>query len=88
MENGQSGKTWHATVDKSGRVLLPAELRQLMRATPGTQLVWMRSGDGVKLQPFDDVLTSVQQYFQGLSPADESWSDEMLRERRDEPSRE
>ena len=88
MENGQSGKTWHATVDKSGRVLLPAELRQLMRATPGTELIWMRSDDGVKLQAFADVLTSVQQYFQGLSPADESWSDELLRERRDEPSRE
>ena len=88
MEISRDSKVWHATVDSSGRVLLPAELRQTIHATPGTELVWTVTDDGVKLQNLSELLASIQEYFIGLSPADDLWSEELIIERRDEAGRE
>ena len=88
MEISQNAKVWHTTVDTSGRVLLPAELRQTIHADPGTELVWTQANDGVKLQKLDVLLSSIQEYFSSLAPADELWSDELVAERRDEAARE
>ncbi|MGE3979225.1 MAG: AbrB/MazE/SpoVT family DNA-binding domain-containing protein [Nitrospira sp.] len=88
MEIPPENSTWHTFVDKSGRVLLPAPLRRALNADPGTELVWTMSRDGVKLQHFDQVLTSIQEYFTSLGPQEEVWSDELIRERREEAERE
>jgi len=88
VEISQDAKIWHTTVDMSGRVLLPAELRQSIHAMPGSELVWTTTDDGVKLQKLDVLLASIQDYFSGLSPADELWSEELIAERRDEAARE
>ncbi len=88
MESQPESRTWHTAVDKSGRVLLPAPLRKALHADPGTELVWTMTDDGVKLQHFDIVLASIQEYFKSLSPEDDVWSDELIADRREEVVRE
>ncbi len=88
MEISQDSKVWHATVDSSGRILLPAELRQTIHASPGTELVWTMSDSGLQLQNLEELLSSIQDYFVSLSPKNEIWSEELINERRDEADRE
>ena len=84
MELPENTKTWHTSVDKSGRVLLPAPLRRALHANPGTELIWTMTDDVLRLQPFDKLLSSIQNYFRSLAAEDEVWSDELLAERRKE----
>jgi AbrB family transcriptional regulator (stage V sporulation protein T) len=79
---------WHTSLDKSGRVHLPAELRKELGVTAGVDLVWMKDSGGLKLRPFEEVIHEYQEYFLSLGPASESWSDELIRERREEARRE
>lgn len=88
MEITQDSKVWHATVDTSGRILLPAGLRQTIQAPPGTDLVLTMSDGGLRLQNVDELIASIQDYFVNLSPSDEVWSEELISERRDEAGRE
>lgn len=75
-------ENWHTTVDKSGRVLLPAPLRKALGVDPGTEVVWTKTEDGVKLQHFQQVLSTIQDYFKSLSPPEVIWSEELIAERR------
>jgi bifunctional DNA-binding transcriptional regulator/antitoxin component of YhaV-PrlF toxin-antitoxin module len=81
-------RTWHGTVDTSGRVQLPAELRHAKGIVPGIEVVWVEGEKGVELRTFDSVLAEMQDYFLSLGSADVSWSDEIIRERREEAARE
>lgn len=81
-------RTWHGTVDTSGRVQLPAELRHAKGIVPGIEVVWVEGEKGLELRTFDSVLSEIQDYFLSLGPADVSWSDELVRERREEAARE
>ena len=51
-------------------------------------LVWTKSEDGLRLQNSDELLSSIQEYFLSLAPADEIWSEELIEERADEAARE
>lgn len=80
----QERKTWHATVDTSGRVLLPAELRHERGIVPGAEIVWIEGDKGLELRTFDSLLGEIQEYFATLGPSEELWSEELLHERRQE----
>ena len=88
MEISGTEPVWHTKVDQSGRVLLPVELREAMHAVPGTELVWTRTEDGIRLRNLDELIEHIQDYFVSLSPADELWSEELIQQRRDEAARE
>lgn len=76
--------SWVATMDGSGRVLLPAELRNEMKVEAGTQLVWIKDEHGLHLKSFEESLAEIQSYYQSLSPAEDGWTDALLKERRAE----
>ncbi len=76
--------TWNATIDRSGRVLLPAELRHAIGASHGSALVWIKDEQGLHLKSFDDSIAEMQAYYKSLSPLDDVWSESILEQRRAE----
>lgn len=84
QEKIEPANVWQATVDTSGRVLLPKELRRAMNVEPGISLIWIRDEDGVHLKSFEQSLAEIQDYYQELSPDDVVWSDELIQRRRQE----
>lgn len=78
-----------AKVDKAGRVLIPAEIREEAHLQPGASVTIIAGPSGrIVLEPTLAVLHEAQEYFLSLGPADELWSDEVLAERRREARRE
>jgi bifunctional DNA-binding transcriptional regulator/antitoxin component of YhaV-PrlF toxin-antitoxin module len=84
METEHTEQTWQASIDSSGRILLPVELRKLFDAQPGNSLIWIKDERGLRLQRLADSLKGIQSYYQNLSPTDVSWSDELIKRRREE----
>lgn len=72
---------WQVSVDSSGRVLLPAALRNDMGANTGATLLWVRDENGLHLKSFDDSLAQIQDYYVGLDGSGRSWSEELLKQR-------
>ena len=81
-------RVFHLKVDATGRMVLPAELRQEMAVTGGGVLVGIKDAHGLRLQSKDEVLQQAQEYFAHLAPADRILSEELLTERREEAARE
>ena len=83
-----TGKIWNAKIDSSGRVLLPAELRQSLGVKEGDQLLLIKDSKGLHLKSFEESLAEIQDYFRSLAPASELWSEEIMAERRREAAHE
>ncbi len=76
-------------VDKAGRVLIPAEIREKAHLQPGAAVTITADPSGrIVLEPTLAILREAQEYFLSLGPAEELWSDEVLAERRAEARRE
>ena len=88
QEQIEPKSVWQATVDTSGRVLLPKELGRAMDVEPGVSLIWIRDKNGVHLKSFEQSLAELQNYYQELSPQDVVWSDELIQQRRVEAAHE
>ncbi|MEZ6063591.1 MAG: AbrB/MazE/SpoVT family DNA-binding domain-containing protein [Planctomycetaceae bacterium] len=58
---------WKTKVDKSGRVPLPVERRDAMQAAPGSELAWIRTDEGIRLEHLDDLIVRIQGDFESLS---------------------
>lgn len=68
--------------------MIPAEIRQKAQLHPGSALtVTVEPSGRIVLEPVLAALREAQEYFLRLGPADESWSDEILAERRLEARR-
>ena len=86
MDKTETNQVWQVSVDTSGRVLLPAELRNAMDVEPGSELLWVKDESGLRLKSFDDTLAEIQAYYKSLEPADVVWSEELIKDRRREAS--
>jgi AbrB family looped-hinge helix DNA binding protein len=76
-------------VDKAGRIVIPAEIRAKAHLQPGATVSITAGASGrIVLEPTLAIVREAQQYFRSLGPAEESWSDELLAERRREARRE
>ena len=76
-------------VDESGRLVLPAESRVRQAARAGETLVGVEEPDGsFKVQTHAEVIREIQNYFAQFVKPGESWSEELMRERREEAARE
>lgn len=84
MEVAEQSKVWKASIDQSGRVLIPADLRQSIAIKPGQDLLWVKDSSGLHLKSFEDSLAEIQAYYQSLSPTNVVWSEELLAQRRAE----
>jgi AbrB family looped-hinge helix DNA binding protein len=75
-------------VDRAGRVLIPAELRLKMDVKPGT-MVTITGGRGrIVLESRSAAVRAAQKYFLSLAPESQTWSEELIAERRREARRE
>ncbi len=75
-------------VDGSGRILLPARVRKDLRLKRGSVLVMRLSKDTVQLRTRDQAVREAQRYFSQFRKEGELWSEELIRERRQEAKRE
>jgi len=87
-EAGNIPEVYPATVDKSGRVLLPIELRGPLNIDHESNLSWVRDADGLRLKTYEDTIAEIQTYFQSLSPAEDVWSEDLVALRKREAATE
>ncbi|MBC7817338.1 MAG: AbrB/MazE/SpoVT family DNA-binding domain-containing protein [Planctomycetaceae bacterium] len=79
---------YSARVDSSGRIVVPAELRDRLRFRPGDELVLREVAGSLTVKTYDQVLAEAQAYFTSLAPPGVSMVDELIAERRAEAIRE
>lgn len=76
-------------VDRGGRVVIPAEIREKLGVEPGATVTITAGPSGrIILEPRMAVVREAQEYFRSLAPPEEHWSDELIAERRREARRE
>ncbi len=76
-------------VDGSGRILIPAKVRKQLNLRKGSQLVGrMDNKQRLVLNSRAEALRQAQEFFSKLRPAGTLWSEELIRERREEARRE
>ncbi len=77
-----AGGDFHVKIGTSGRMVLPAALRERHQMRPGDTLVFRSRDDGaVEVRTRDQVLREALDYFAALAPADRILSEELIRER-------
>ena len=81
-------RSYSVRVDRSGRIVIPVEVRDRFHFGPGEELVLQEVGGQIAIKSYDQVLADAQSYFQGLAEPGVSMVDELLAERRAEFERE
>ncbi len=76
------------TVGPKGRVVVPAQIRQLLGIGEGTELMARVEGGGVVLEPRSAAIDRLQALVRASVGADVSLVDELIAERRAEARRE
>ncbi len=79
---------WHGAVDASGRLTIPAELREELNVEAGTALVITRTDDGLSVMTYEENIRRIQAIYKAASPSDDVWSEDLMAERRREAARE
>ena len=75
-------------VDSSGRVLLPAKIRKQLKLERGSKLIARVEQDQLVLHTRERALRKAQAYFSKFRKKGELWSEELIRERKEEARRE
>lgn len=75
-------------VDRSGRIVLPADVRARLHIQPGQELIVQEAGQHLTVKTFEQVLTEIQDYFADLAPPGVLLSEELIKDRRAEAARE
>lgn len=73
-----------ASVDKSGRILLPIELRRPMNIDHESSLSWVKDESGLRLRTYEETIAEIQAYFMSVSPPEDVWSESLIAERKRE----
>ncbi len=84
----QKQQVFPARLDKSGRVNMPAELREALGISTGSRVHWVKDESGVRIETPEEALRALQDYFMKLAPPDRILSEELIAERRAEALRE
>lgn len=87
-ETEESINTYRSKIDTSGRILIPAGVRDRLHLQPGDELIMVQVGDSCRLETPEQALREAQAYFKGLVGPGVSVVDELLAERRAEALRE
>jgi len=90
MENvsGEEPKVYRSKVDASGRIVLSVDLRSALDLHEGDSVLLVRDGETVRIETPEQALKAAQDYFCKLAPRERIFSEELLKERRDEAARE
>lgn len=76
------------TIDSSGRIPLPIEIRKRLGVTYGDSLIIVGDDDTFRIETADEALRRAQEYFASFVGDGVSLVDELLAERRQEAERE
>jgi AbrB family looped-hinge helix DNA binding protein len=80
-------QVYRLKVDTSGRIVLPADLRQQNHISEGDTIVVVKDQQGLHIKTLDQVLAEVQAEFAKHVPRGVLLSDEINQERRSEIER-
>lgn len=84
-KNENQNHVHRVKIDTSGRIVLPADLRQRFGLQEGDSILVVEDLDkGIRLETAQKALLEVQDYFSALVPPGVSLVDELLVERREE----
>ncbi len=86
--NSEMPSSYKVRVDSSGRIVIPADLRDRLHFQPGDELVLSEAAGNLSVRSYDQVLAEAQAFFRGLVEPGVSLVDELLAERREEVARE
>ena len=81
---GDYRRIYRSKVDSSGRIVLPAEVRQRQQIHAGDQVVLIEGRDGLQVKSLQQAILDAQSLFAQLAPQDVLLSEELIRERREE----
>jgi AbrB family looped-hinge helix DNA binding protein len=85
---GQEPRAYQARLDASGRIVLPAEVRERHDWSEGDAVIVVDDERGVQVKSFDRVVAEAQAYVLSFIPQDVQLVDELLAERRADAARE
>jgi AbrB family looped-hinge helix DNA binding protein len=88
LTSGHEEKLYQSKVDKSGRISLPAEIRESLGVMAGDTVLVKHEGTSVEILTPMQAMRQAQEYFQKLVPPGVSLADEIIEEHRDEVARE
>ncbi len=85
---GNNQKIYRSRVDKSGRIVLPADVRLRQHIQTGDQVVIIESQDGLQVKTQEQAIREARDFFATLAPPEVMLSEELIRERREEAAHE
>ncbi len=77
-----------ATIGEGGRIVIPASVRKAMGLKPGDDVILELKDDELKVLSMRKAIARIQEHVRRYVPEGVSLSDELIRERREEASRE
>jgi AbrB family looped-hinge helix DNA binding protein len=76
------------TLDRAGRILIPAKVRKAMGIKPGDRLVLRLEDEELRISSLDRAIRRAQEIVRKYNPTGRSLVDELIAERRAEAGRE
>jgi AbrB family looped-hinge helix DNA binding protein len=80
--------TYHVTVGRNGRVVLPSEVRRALHLQVGEKAVMTIADDEVRIRSLDATIRRIQKRVREFIPAGVSLVDELIADRRAAGARE
>jgi len=80
-------QVYRLKVDNSGRVVLPADMRQDNHISEGDTIVVIKDAQGLHIKTLDQVISDAQAAFAKMVPRGVLLSEEVLQDRRTPPER-
>ncbi len=74
-------------IDRFGRVVIPASLRKMLGLVEGSEVILTCRQDALVVRTRRHGIAAAQKYFTRLAPAEELWSEDLIRDRRQEAQR-
>ena len=89
MSHQEQSSHYEVLVGEKGRIVLPAAIRERLAVKPGDRLMLVSEPSGeVRLISRLRRVQQLRGMFAGAEPAETVWSEELMRERREEARRE
>ena len=85
---GGERRIFHAKVDASGRIVIPADSELRKHVRRGDKVVVEEDAHGLHVKTMEQVVREAQEYFLSVIPSGVSLVDELIDERREEAARE
>ncbi len=77
-----------AVLDKTGRIVIPAQMREEMGVSPGDELILLLEDSSLRILGRSAAIEEARAIFRRHVPPDRSLSDELIAERRREAASE